>query len=114
MVTGRPLFCGSSDQDQLLKIFKIMGTPYRAEWSSMTDLPGYKDFDNYPRFEKRPLKLLLPKMSQQGLDLLQVSYIYIHIFIFIYFYLDNLCNFSSILHIYLFYYFLSVCYNLIH
>ena len=25
MVTGRPLFCGSSDQDQLVKIFKTMG-----------------------------------------------------------------------------------------
>lgn len=23
MVTGRPLFCGSSDQDQLVKIFKV-------------------------------------------------------------------------------------------
>lgn len=73
MVTGRPLFCGSSDQDQLMKIFKIMGTPYRNEWIGLNDLPAAKDFDNYPRFEKKSLKQLLPRMNKLGLELLEVS-----------------------------------------
>jgi hypothetical protein len=42
MSTGRPLFCGASDPDQLVKIFKILGTPTKKEWPSIVDLPEYK------------------------------------------------------------------------
>merc|ERR1712185_459314 len=34
MATGRPLFPGSRDQDQLVRIFKILGTPTVAPWPS--------------------------------------------------------------------------------
>ena len=33
MVNGRPLFPGSSESDQLLKIFKTLGTPSIKQWS---------------------------------------------------------------------------------
>jgi serine/threonine protein kinase len=71
MVTGRPLFCGSSDQDQLMKIFKIMGTPTRSEWSGMVDLPEYKNVETYPRYEGKKLKGMLPRLSKSGIDLIE-------------------------------------------
>jgi len=71
MVTGRPLFCGSSDQDQLVKIFKIMGTPTRAEWPGIVDLPEYKTVETYPRYEGKKLKAVLPRLSKTGLDLIE-------------------------------------------
>jgi len=71
MATGRPLFCGSSDQDQLVKIFKIMGTPTRAEWPGMVDLPEYKNVETYPRYEGKKLKQVLPRLSKTGLDLIE-------------------------------------------
>lgn len=42
MCSGRPLFPGTSDQDQLDKIFKALGTPTEETWPSMVDLPEYK------------------------------------------------------------------------
>lgn len=71
MVTGRPLFCGSSDQDQLVKIFKVMGTPSRSEWPAMVDLPEYKNVETYPRYEGKKLKAMLPRLSKSGLDLIE-------------------------------------------
>jgi len=42
MVTGRPLFPGASNSDQLVRIFKILGTPTKKFWPGMMDLPDYK------------------------------------------------------------------------
>lgn len=32
MVSGRPLFPGKNNEDQLLRIFKLLGTPNEATW----------------------------------------------------------------------------------
>jgi len=32
MCMGKPLFAGSNDSDQLIRIFKILGTPTPATW----------------------------------------------------------------------------------
>jgi serine/threonine protein kinase len=42
MVNGRPLFPGSSESDQLMKIFKTLGTPNKKIWPTVGDLPEYK------------------------------------------------------------------------
>ena len=42
MNTGRPLFPGTSDANQLDCIFKALGTPSEAVFPSMTGLPDYK------------------------------------------------------------------------
>jgi cyclin-dependent kinase len=42
MVTGRPLFPGQSDADQLSKIFEILGTPDLETWPGMKELPEFK------------------------------------------------------------------------
>jgi hypothetical protein len=45
------------DADQLIKIFKTMGTPTLEEWPTMKDLPEYKEaFPVYPGVS-------LPKVS---------------------------------------------------
>eukprot|EP00920_Eleutheroschizon_duboscqi_P030661 GHVT01074116.1.p1 GENE.GHVT01074116.1~~GHVT01074116.1.p1 ORF type:complete len:258 (+),score=41.02 GHVT01074116.1:391-1164(+) len=41
MINGRPLFPGTGDQDQLLKIFKVLGTPSPVAWPQLADLPQW-------------------------------------------------------------------------
>ena len=42
MFKRKPLFQGDSEIDQLLKIFKILGTPSEDSWPGVTSLPDYK------------------------------------------------------------------------
>jgi len=42
MNSGRPLFPGTSDHDQLEKIFRALGTPTEESWPTIVDLPEYK------------------------------------------------------------------------
>jgi len=69
MVTGRPLFCGASDPDQLVKIFKILGTPTPREWPDMVKLPGFKP--DLPRYKGETLEKSVPRLERKGLELLQ-------------------------------------------
>lgn len=39
--TGRPLFAGSSESDQLVKIFSLLGTPTVEGYPGLVDLPDY-------------------------------------------------------------------------
>jgi len=69
MITGRPLFPGTSDKDQLLKIFVLLGTPNIKTWPNLNKLPLYKP-ENYPIYEARDLSKLFPTLSDKGLDIL--------------------------------------------
>eukprot|EP00744_Colponema_vietnamica_P002587 GILI01004031.1.p1 GENE.GILI01004031.1~~GILI01004031.1.p1 ORF type:complete len:307 (+),score=71.25 GILI01004031.1:108-1028(+) len=40
MATGQPLFAGKQDGDQLLRIFKFLGTPSSQTWPSMNRYPN--------------------------------------------------------------------------
>ena len=44
---GRPLFPGSDVDDQLKRIFKLLGTPTEETWTGLTQLPDYKPFPMY-------------------------------------------------------------------
>jgi len=68
MVNGRPLFPGSSDADQLTKIFKCLGTPNVKLWPSIAELPEYKE--NFPTYPAQPWKKIVKKLDPAGLDLL--------------------------------------------
>lgn len=68
MVTRRPLFAGSNEEDQLMKIFKGRGTPSLVLWPTMKDLPLYKP--DYPEYTAVSLAKLVPGLDEQGLDLL--------------------------------------------
>jgi cyclin-dependent kinase len=68
MITGRPLFPGSSEQDQLVRIFKLLGTPSPESWPGVTELQEYKpDFPVYPR---QDLSQVIPDLDASGIELL--------------------------------------------
>ena len=68
MVNGRPLFPGSSEADQLVKIFKTLGTPSVKAWPGMMELPEYKG--NFPQYPAQPLRKIVRKLEASGVDLL--------------------------------------------
>ena len=54
MYTGRPLFPGTTNEDQIVRIFRIMGTPTERTWPGITQFPEYKQtFQLYATQEKR-------------------------------------------------------------
>lgn len=69
MFTGRPLFAGNSNDDQLQKIFKIMGTPNEATWPGISQLPNYNP--SFPQYAPQDLRVIIPQIDSQALDLLQ-------------------------------------------
>jgi len=58
---------GSSDIDQLGKIFAALGTPKPSQWPEMAYLPDYVE---YQYVAAPPLRTLLPMASDDALDLL--------------------------------------------
>uniref|UniRef100_A0A7S1C3Y2 Cyclin-dependent kinase 2 homolog n=1 Tax=Bicosoecida sp. CB-2014 TaxID=1486930 RepID=A0A7S1C3Y2_9STRA len=69
MANGRPLFPGTSDEDQLAYIFRSLGTPTVDIFPGLTALPDYVEgaFPMYPAPES--LKGLVPSLDDQGVDL---------------------------------------------
>ncbi|PGH31258.1 CMGC/CDK protein kinase [[Emmonsia] crescens] len=68
MYMGRPLFPGSTNEDQLQKIFRLMGTPSERSWPGISQFPEYKP--NFPVYATQDLSLILPRIDHLGLDLL--------------------------------------------
>ncbi|KAL2014582.1 hypothetical protein VTN00DRAFT_2107 [Thermoascus crustaceus] len=68
MYTGRPLFPGTTNEDQLQKIFRLMGTPSERSWPGISQFPEYKP--NFHVYATQDLRLILPQIDQLGLDLL--------------------------------------------
>jgi negative regulator of PHO system len=68
MYTGRPLFPGTTNEDQLQKIFRLMGTPSERTWPGLTQFPEYKQ--NWNVFATQDMRLYLPQIDQTGLQLL--------------------------------------------
>lgn len=68
MYTGRPLFPGNNNDDQLLKIFRLMGTPNERTWPGVTQYPEYRT--NYPVYDVQDLSQIIPQMDLLGIDLL--------------------------------------------
>uniref|UniRef100_A0AAX7T5U4 Cell division protein kinase 5 n=1 Tax=Astatotilapia calliptera TaxID=8154 RepID=A0AAX7T5U4_ASTCA len=66
---GRPLFPGNDVDDQLKRIFRLLGTPTEEQWPTMTKLPDYKPYPMYPATTS--LVNVVPKLSSTGRDLLQ-------------------------------------------
>jgi serine/threonine protein kinase len=68
MYTGRPLFPGTTNEDQLQKIFRLMGTPSERSWPGISQFPEYKP--NFHVYATQDLRLILHQIDQLGLDLL--------------------------------------------
>ena len=68
MYTGRPLFPGTTNEDELHKIFRLMGTPSEHTWPGISKYPEYKP--NFPVYATQDLRHLLPQIDAQGIELL--------------------------------------------
>lgn len=67
MYTGRPLFTGSTNEDQLMQIFCLMGTPSEHSWPGISQYTKYRpDFAIYPT---QDLGIILPQIDSAGVDL---------------------------------------------
>ena len=66
-----PLFPGRNVQDQLEKIFLVLGPPNQERHATLTKLEEYGQY----RFEEKdpqPLGAIVNRLDGAGLDLLQV------------------------------------------
>lgn len=71
MVNGRPLFAGTSEADQLDKIFRHLGTPTPDIYPGIVDLPDYNP--DTPLYEAPgSLMDLVPNLDTMGLSLLDM------------------------------------------
>jgi len=68
MSTGRSLLPGSSEEDQLQKIFQTLGTPSPQSWAGLMELEGWKS--DFPKYAPKQLKDICPNLPETGLDLL--------------------------------------------
>lgn len=71
MATSKPLFAGTSESDQLKRIFKTLGTPTPNEYPALVELPEYNrdpDIMCYPPPES--LADIIPQIDQLGISLL--------------------------------------------
>jgi len=71
MINGKPLFHGSSDVEQLILIFRVLGTPDEYTWP---DLKRYEGFSfEFPKFHPMGLesKIKMDRIDKNGLDLLK-------------------------------------------
>ncbi|KAF9406531.1 hypothetical protein HW555_013137 [Spodoptera exigua] len=58
MASGRTLFPGDSEIDQLFRVFRALGTPGQRVWAGARRLPEYRAA--FPRWPARPARALLP------------------------------------------------------
>ncbi|KAJ1924078.1 negative regulator of the PHO system [Tieghemiomyces parasiticus] len=69
MYTGRPLFPGNNVDDQINRIFRVLGTPTVTSWPLMAELPNVQGKTFTPHQPVR-LQEVLPMMDPLALDLL--------------------------------------------
>ncbi|XP_058073358.1 cell division control protein 2 homolog D [Magnolia sinica] len=67
LVTTQPLFPGDSELQQLLHIFRLLGTPNEDVWPGISQLP---DWHEYPQWRPQSLSSAVPNLDADGLDLL--------------------------------------------
>ncbi|XP_065674244.1 cyclin-dependent kinase 5 homolog isoform X2 [Hydra vulgaris] len=70
MVTGRPMFPGSTSDNELTLIFKMLGTPNEKTWPGITTNPEFIA-GRFPNYRPEKLHNHLPRIELEGLDLLQ-------------------------------------------
>lgn len=63
-----PLFPGSSELQQLLHIFRLLGTPNDQIWPGVSTL---RDWHLYPQWKPHNLAQVVPELDSAGIDLLK-------------------------------------------
>ncbi|XP_017766510.1 PREDICTED: cyclin-dependent kinase 4-like [Eufriesea mexicana] len=62
-----PLFPGTSEGDQLDRIFQVIGTPSQEEWPGNVSL----SWTAFPYRQPKPLAAIIPDLNEHGLDLIK-------------------------------------------
>lgn len=68
LVRKQPLFPGDSELQQLLHIFKLLGTPSEDLWPGVTKL---RDWHEFPQWRAQDLSRVFPTLEPAGIDLLR-------------------------------------------
>lgn len=74
LLSGKVLFRGDSEIDQLFRIFRVLGTPTVETWPEVTQLPNFKP--SFPNWRKNIVAELLPEAESEAVDLLLKMLIY--------------------------------------
>ena len=72
MVNMRPLFPGQKEEDELNRIFEILGTPNSQSWPGVEELPHWENYQ-FKEYKKQDLRKIVPKLDELGIDLLEVK-----------------------------------------
>ncbi|KAJ0085961.1 hypothetical protein Patl1_09325 [Pistacia atlantica] len=67
LVTKQALFPGDSELQQLLHIFRLLGTPNEEIWPGVSALVNWHE---YPQWNPQSLSSAVPNLDENGLDLL--------------------------------------------
>jgi len=67
------IFPGDSELQQLLHIFKLLGTPSEEVWPGVTKL---RDWHEFPQWHPQDLHKVFPKLCPAGIDLMQKMFEY--------------------------------------
>ncbi|KAF7329793.1 Protein kinase domain-containing protein [Mycena kentingensis (nom. inval.)] len=71
MITGMPLFRGKENQDQLLQIMRVLGTPSHQQFAKMLKDSPEIVLKEYPPLPRIPLSQVIPKAPPLAIDLLE-------------------------------------------
>lgn len=69
MVLGHPVFRGESEIEQLLAIFRVLGTPTAETWP---DVNEFRDWHEYPQWRPQALSTAIPGIATLGKDGLEL------------------------------------------
>jgi len=69
LFTLRPLFPGSSENDQIYKICSVLGTPKQSEWPEGYKLAAQMNF-TFPQFVATPLTSIVTNASPEAMDIM--------------------------------------------
>lgn len=68
ILSGRPIFCGESEIEQLLAIFRVMGTPNEENWPGVS---YFKDWHEFPQWKPKNFEEIFPKLDNESLSLIK-------------------------------------------
>lgn len=72
LLLRHPLLCGSNENDQLLKMFALLGCPSVRDWPELEELPHYMVVQRYEdKFPCDRLQETFPMLSRNGIDLMK-------------------------------------------
>ncbi|CAB4063852.1 CDK17 [Lepeophtheirus salmonis] len=75
MASGRPLFPGSTVEDELRRIFLVLGSPTEENWTGISS-SSMLSYYNFPFYKPQSLNNRAPGLEQEGVDLLSKYLLY--------------------------------------